>query len=275
MKLTIEQINKINETMKFIIDWCGWFSDEDLIISEEKIKEIIEGGEEIEDLEFAFPGEVENYYIDVQTFLNLSDEIKSIKIINEGLIRTNLRSYYIVSVTDSEHGYILEDILDINIKPIDGIEINLTKESLIIGLAATHLEEYESDVWGTYSQYIVLEIIYNDKTKILPIDDELGLVQSFLFEFADSTGIALTLSEISRPFSDFDTLRFETEETMTKGLRGLEPYNEGMKLFVSAIQIRDPELKFLNFYKVLEYVAPIAVNSEANEFPSGNPNILE
>lgn len=52
---------------------------------------------------------------------------------------------------------------------------------------------------------------------------------------------------------------------MTKGLRGLEPYNEGMKLFVSAIQIRDPELKFLNFYKVLEYVAPIAVNSEANE----------
>lgn len=78
MKLTIDQIHKINDTMKFIIDWCPWFSEEDLFISEEKIKEIIEGGEEIEDLEFAFPGEVENYYIDVQTFLNLSDEIKSL-----------------------------------------------------------------------------------------------------------------------------------------------------------------------------------------------------
>ncbi|MDO8446426.1 MAG: hypothetical protein Q7T53_10065 [Deltaproteobacteria bacterium] len=265
MKLTIDQIDKINDTMKFIIKWCPWFGEEDLIISEEKIKEIIEDGEEIEDLEFAFPGEDESYYIDIQTFLNLSDEIKSIKIIHEGLIRTNLRSYYIVSVSDSEHGYILEDILDINIKPSDGIEINLTNESLIIGLAATHLEEYDKDDWGTYSQYIVLEIIYNDKTKILPIDDELGLVQSFLFEFADSTGIALTLSEINRPFSDFDTLRCETEETMTKGLRGLETYNEGMKLFVSAIQIQDQELKFLNFYKVLEHIAPIAVNSEANE----------
>jgi len=38
-----------------------------------------------------------------------------------------------------------------------------------------------------------------------------------------------------------------------------------MKLFVSAIQINDPELKFLNFYKVLEHFAPIAVNIEANE----------
>ena len=38
-----------------------------------------------------------------------------------------------------------------------------------------------------------------------------------------------------------------------------------MKLFVSAVQIEDPELKFLNFYKVLEHFSPIAVNIEANE----------
>jgi hypothetical protein len=45
----------------------------------------------------------------------------------------------------------------------------------------------------------------------------------------------------------------------------LEPCNEGMKLFVSAVQINDPELKFLNFYKVLEHFAPVAINIEANE----------
>ena len=45
----------------------------------------------------------------------------------------------------------------------------------------------------------------------------------------------------------------------------LEEYNEGMRLFTSAVQIKEAELKFLNFYKVLEHFSPIAVNIEANE----------
>ncbi len=58
----------------------------------------------------------------------------------------------------------------------------------------------------------------------------------------------------------------EVNETQTTYfLRELEKYNEGMKLFISAIQIEEEELKFLNFYKILEHYAPIAVNIEAKE----------
>jgi len=267
MKLNLTQIKKINEANKFIITWCEYFADyeDDLIFSGERMKEIIEEEEDIDSIVFMFPGEYDYTVIETEEFLSLCDEIKSIKIVNYGYIKTDLRSYYVVGVTDSDEGYIIREYHDMQMSSLEGIKINIVSESLIVGLAATKLEEYDTDYWGTINQYLAIEIVYESKAKVLQPEEEKELLNSYLFEVADSTGIALNLSEIRNPVNDFETLREEAEENPTQVLRELEPYNEGMKLFVSAVQIKDPELKFLNFYKVLEHFSPIAVNIEANE----------
>ena len=267
MKLTKEQIQKINETNKFIVEWCEWFAgfESELIFTEERAKEILDEEEKIETIDFEFPGEHDYTSIETEEFLELSDEIKSIKIVNESHIKTKLRSYYIVGSTDSGEDHIILEFHDIQMSSLEGITINLVSESLIVGLAATHLEEYDSDYWGTISQYLAIEIVYDSEEKVLKDEDEKKLINSYIFEVADSTGIALSFSEIRNPINDHEDLREEAEENPTQELRELEPYNEGMKLFVSAVQIEDPELKFLNFYKVLEHFSPIAVNIEANE----------
>lgn len=269
MKLKLDQIQKINEANRFIIEWCDWFADveKDLIFSEERIKEIVEEEEDIDTIDFDFPGEDDSICIEIEEFLNLCEEIKSIQIVDKGHIKTELRSYYIVEATDSYEDYIIRKFHDIQINPLDGFEINLISDSLIVGLAATKLEEYDSDFWGTISQYLTIEIIYESKDKILSHVAEKELINSFMFEVADSTGMALRFAEIRNPIYDYNELEeeAEAEEKSAQVLRDLEPYNEGMKLFVSAVQIQDPELKFLNFYKVLEHFSPIAVNIEANE----------
>ena len=267
MKLNLTQIKKINEANKFIITWCEYFADyeDDLIFSGERMKEIIEEEEDIDSIIFMFPGEDDDTEIETEEFLSLCDEIKSIKIVNYGYIKTDLRSYYVVGVTDSDEGYIIREYHDMQMSSLEGIKINIVSESLIVGLAATKLEEYDTDYWGTINQYLAIEIVYESKAKVLQPEEEKELLNSYLFEVADSTGIALNLSEIRNPVNDFEVLREEAEENPTQVLRELEPYNEGMKLFVSAVQIKDPELKFLNFYKVLEHFSPIAVNIEANE----------
>jgi hypothetical protein len=112
---------------------------------------------------------------------------------------------------------------------------------------------------------LAIEIIYEKKENILEDKLEKSLINSYIFELADSTNIALSLSEIRNPRDEFEELREEAELNYTSDLRELESYNEGMKMFVSAVQIEDHELKFLNFYKVLEHFSPIAVNIEANE----------
>jgi hypothetical protein len=268
MKLNLDQIKKINETNSFIIEWCEYFEDikEDLIFSEDRINEILEEEEDVETIYFSFPAEDEGTDVETEEFLSLCDEIKSIQILNNGHIKTELRSYYIVGVNDSNEEYIIREYYNKKlILSSQGIAINIVSNSFIVGLAATKLGEYDSHYWGTISQYLAIELIYQSKDKILSIEKETELINSYIFEIADSIGIALCYDEIRVPVNDFYDLQEKAEENPTQGLRNLEPYNEGMKLFVSAVQIQDPELKFFNFYKVLEHFSPIAVNIEANE----------
>jgi len=265
MKLTKEQLREINEIGKFLIKSSDYFSDfeEDLIYSEERIQEIIDEEEDIQYLHIDFPGEHESASIETEEFLKLGNEIKSLKIVNKNYIKTNLRRYYIVAATDSEETHVLSEYSNIQTSTLNGTKINILTESVIVGLAATILGEYDKDYWGTYSQYFSIEIIYNSAENVLNDEKEIDLLNSFLFEVADTTGIALNFSEINSPIDDY--FEFSETETINHPLRELEPFNEGMKLFVSAVQIKDQELKFLNFYKVLEHFAPIAVNIEANE----------
>lgn len=269
MKLNEEQLLKINEINNFIIEYCEIFADyeEDLIYSDNRIKEILEEEEEIETIDYNFPGEEDFVEIEPLELINIFDEIKSIEIVSNSYIKTNLRRYYIVSLTDSEDEYVLRTFHEVGSSSINGVKISLLEQSIIVGLSATKLGEYDSDgYWGTASQYLAIEIVYENKDKILDKEKELEIINSYIFEVADSTGFSLSPSEIRNPVNDYYDYEDETEdENPSHSLRELEPYNEGTNLFVSAIQIKDPELKFLNFYKVLEHFSPIAVNIEANE----------
>ncbi|WP_443633616.1 hypothetical protein ABXT64_01430 [Candidatus Marifrigoribacter sp. Uisw_064] len=269
MKLNKEQLLKINEVNNFIIDYCEIFADneEELVYSEERIEEIITEEEDIEAIYFNFPGEEEYVEIEPLELISLFDEIKSIEIISNGYIKTNLRRFYIVSLTDSEDEYVLNTFHKVGSSSTNGIKISLLEQSFIVGLSATKLGEYDSDgYWGTASQYLVIEIEYESKDKVLDKEKELEIINSYIFEVADSTGFSLSLSEIRNPVNDYYDYEADIQdENSSHSLRELEPFNEGMNLFISAVQIKDPELKFLNFYKVLEHFSPIAVNIEANE----------
>lgn len=143
------------------------------------------------------------------------------------------------------------------------ITLDVLNESFIVGLAASKLELYDDDYWGTAREYQSVQIVYEDEKEKFTDSDELELLNAYLFEIADSSNIALIRSEIHLP--DEYHFRDDDEDDNYESLRELEPYNEGMRLFTSAVQIKDAELKFLNFYKVLEHFSPIAVNIEANE----------
>jgi len=262
MILDKDQLNKLNEINQFIIDKYDYFlkNQNDLLYSEKEIIEIVKEKKDIESVNFCFPGDNDCIGFEVEEFLELGNDIKSIKILNNGHIKTETRSYIIIEVphfdetfTDSDFEVIIGD--DISIRIID--------ESLIIGLAAVELKEYDEDYWGTAQQYRAIEIIYKDKSKVLNEDKEIDLIDSYLFELTDSTNFSISYSEIRNPIPFFDS-KMDVVENSQK-LRPLIPCNDGMQLFISAIQINDPELKFLNFYKILEFFSPIAVNVEAYE----------
>lgn len=265
MKLNKEQLEKVNEGINAIFDFCPIIAEdnEELIYSDDRIKEIVEEEEDIEGIEIWFPGEHDYTFFEVDDFIDSVEEIRTIEIIDSSYIKTKLSRYYIVSANDFTDEHILS-FHSLYTKG-KGYQINLIDESLIVGMAATKLKEYESDNWGTITPYISIEIEYETENDILSKEAEENLINSYIFEVADTVNIALTFSEIRNPIYDLTDITGEIEEGDIESLRELEPYNIGMEFFVSAIQIKDQELKFLNFYKVLEHFSPIAVNIEANE----------
>lgn len=266
MKRTFDELKEINSVFESMINFCAPHLNEnreETILSDERIKEIVEEEEEYEYVEFIFPGEYEATEIDVDYLLSLKDEIKTIQIIDNTLIKTELGRYYIVSADNFEQEYILGLEYDLAVET-ENYTISLANESIITGMAATKLEEFDDD-WGTVNQYLTLTVHYKNSECIFEKDVELAILDSFIFEVADTTGIAISFSEIRDRSDDLYKLVKDIEERGFYKLRDLEPQNEAMNFFVSAIQTNDPELKFLNFYKVLEHFSPIAVNIEANE----------
>lgn len=262
MKPTKEQLDIINQTLKWIFEYCPDLEDhnEDVIFDEERIKEIIEKEEDIEGIEFVFLGEQDPVFLELDQFLDLCDQIKTIKIIDKGLVKTKNHSYYIVSANDSHDNFVLREYHNVQLQK-EKVILDVVAQSFIIGLAASKLDLYDDDYWGTVNAYLSVEIIYEDENTKLNNVEELKLLNSYLFEIADSSDIALVRSEIHLP----DEYYYGEENENNESLRELESYNEGMRLFTSAVQIKDYELKFLSFYKVLEHFSPIAVNIEANE----------
>lgn len=214
---------------------------------------------------FYFPGEYDYIEVHVTNFLRLVDEFPTLEVVNKGRIKTKSLTYQIVSAANADEEHVIKYFHDFSLSLDNGIHIDVVEESFIVGLAAIKLDAYENDILGSIRPYLAVEIDYPEDLKKLSKQEEEDLIKSYLFEIADSSGISLKYSEINDFDFDHEAWEKEMKEQAVENLRNLEPYNEGMRLFVSALQIEDPELKLLNFYKILEHFAPIVVNIEGNE----------
>ena len=268
MVLTKVQLETINGINKFIEQFCESVNKNNFeFYTNERIEEIIKEEEDIDTIYYAPDSEWFEFEIEIESLLALEDDIKSIKIEDDRkVIRTNRFIYYLVESTDKERNHILKEFHNLNLKYND-IELSLVNESFIIKIAADHLGVCYDNRLEVTTEYLAIEIKKSKSSPKLSNEVENDLINSYIFEIADSTGIALRLSSLdsSDDYDRYLNLQSEAEENYVEQLRELEPYNIGMGLFVSAIQIQEEELKFLNFYKVIECFAPIAINIEANE----------
>lgn len=213
MELTREQLKKTQSTINFLIVNYEEFADyeDDLILTDEDIEEFVkEGGYDLPS--FPFPGEHEDIGISLEEFLEIADEIPTIKTEDHSVIKTKRLRYYIVEAIDSNYDHIISTTLGAFSIKKDNIDIALVSDNFIVGLAATALGEYDSDYYGTFSPYLAVELKYNNTDEVLSQEEEFNLVKSYIFEVADSTGIAVTFSEIKNPLYGYEDLQDEEGE---------------------------------------------------------------
>ncbi|GAB3298197.1 hypothetical protein ACFQT0_19020 [Hymenobacter humi] len=256
-----EKLERIKSAGKYFIENFDYFkkNGEDLLFEGES-----EDFDDFDVMHFCFPGENDSRPIDVSYVLDIMDELPSLKIINNGRVKTIRRTCQVVSVRDHDQEHAIRYYHDLKVILPNGTTLDIIEDSFFIGLTATKLGAFDTH-WGVMSPYIVLEVDYGNAQNVLSDQDEEALITSYLFEVADSCNVAVSFAEIQFPFGDINEWEAQMEKAKVNGLKGIEVYNAVMSVFISAVQIDEPDLKLLNFYKVLEYFAPIVVNIEANE----------
>lgn len=246
MKVTEENIENIRTALVYL--------SESFDLEEEVDK--IEIGDEY--LNIPFPRDPVEHSI--SEFIKYENEFKSIEIVDRTTTKSNLFTNKVVNSEPLPLEYLIEEY-DFSFQNEDGVKINIIENPILIGLAATKLE-----LWDKYvppcSSYFALEIQYPEG-KRYSLDEENDLIKSYLFEISNSTGIIISFSEIRD--GGYYRLADDEDKEIQKVFKHnlIEKYNPCMDYFIKAINSGDAEIRFLYFYKILEYFSPIVARINA------------
>ena len=195
-------------------------------------------------------------------FLQVIDEYNSLKISSDGcFVRTKRRTSRIV-IPISTRAHIAshsDKKLIMNLE--DGTAISLKPMSFWVTVAALKSGAYDADFMPAES-YRSVELYYPLSAERLSEKEEEGVIDSFLFELAASENFIFQKAGLSL---DHPWDNEEDDSEFTPKFRPLESFNEGMRLFLAAVPIEDPELRLLSLFKVLEFFAPIVLALDGNE----------
>jgi len=145
----------------------------------------------------------------------------------------------------------------------NGIQLHITSEPFLIGLAASKLDEY-SKYTPPCSSHIAIEVIYESKESRLSNQDEENLIKTYLFELSHLFKISFEYGSFEN-IDAFDEARESIINDSYNIPESTEDYNPGMDLFINANHSISQDLKYLSYYKIFEYFAPIHSKIDAFE----------
>jgi hypothetical protein len=224
---------------------------------EELFARILQG----KNLTLSFPGEVNDIDWPISDFVRQAAECDSIaegKLVN--LRTSNLAIQLVSPITEMAHALVFHEE-PLSIETANGIKVSLQHKCLPVAVFASNAGAYIDDFHGVVSSYQAIEADFSSFTDQRTEKYERDIIDAYLFELASSHDAIFSMGDFVFESSEPSWI----EEEPQIRLRPLEDVNEGLRLFLAAVQINDPELRFFSFYKVLEHFGPAILNIEAHE----------
>ena len=146
------------------------------------------------------------------------------------------------------------------------LKISFVKNPFYIGVAAVDQGIADDNYCITpCSRYVAAEIEYFENNHLAE-NEEIRVLKQFLHTVSVETGIALKLGQFF--FFDYDYYDIDEDDgnrniSITYGREDLLFYTKAMDYFSKAVEIEDEEIKYLHFYKIIEYFSPVASKKNA------------
>ena len=255
-------LDYLQENFEIEFDYMNYF-DED----EEEIPDELDD----EDITLDFPQDYDGVSYTSEEFLDYMSDIDSLVEVDKTTVRTNHIRQTVI--TSRYHGW---DLFDSKLESFcfDGkyYTVRAISNPFLIGLINAKNGNCNQD-YGVYCclGYTALELRYQDERR-LSKDEEDQLLEKITFFLTKALGTAIHISEVidlDQKYDYYSVVEDDEEEDNDDSsdsiinVADLMAYNPMMKLYKQALAAEDEEIKFLQYYKIVEYISPIVAKLTA------------
>lgn len=243
-------------------DYTNYFEEDESEIPDEF---------EDENIVLNFPQDYDYVSYSSEEFLNYMSDIESLVEVDKTTVRTNHIRQTIIS--SRYQGW---DMFESRLRSFsfdgDFYTVNIVSNPFLVGLINAKNGNCDQD-YGVYCclEYTALELKYSDERRLSKEEEDQQL-ERITFFLTKVLGCAVYISEVIDINSKYDYYSVvenvedeendDSSDTIVK-VTDLMAYNPMMKLYKQALAAEDEEIKFLQYYKIIEYISPIVAKLSA------------
>lgn len=247
MKISTKNISEIKRRLGYLKDnYRIDENDEDIKIGDEEIF-------------ICYPEDeyIESYSI--SDFLNYTNDLENLRKIDDSTVRTEKIRQTIVDIDEYEFQHF--EIHNFNIDTDDYL-ISFIAQPVYIGLIASRNCMYNED-FGVYacSSYIAIEIAYKNVVTMSSVEED-NIIATFLFQLSSKFNTPIKIGRFLN-WPDYDVQ--ENEDHTNISIDSLLNYSAAMDIYIQALSIRNEDIRYLYFYKIIEYFAPLVAKKKSYE----------
>ena len=224
-------------------------------------------GDEPDGISLEFPDDAYNAYYGIEEFLDYMSDIDTFQEIDKTTSRTDHIRQTVLYFRYNGFEQYEDRLLSYSFIDTD-YTVKIVKQPLLIGMANSLNGNSDEDLGlGCTEPYIALELKYTGKTRLTK-DKEDRLFERITFFLTKELKTSIYVTTVRDVRATWDEVYFEDEDeednAMTKiKVIDLIGYSPMLKLYKQALATEDQEIRFLQFYKIIEYISPVVAKMEA------------
>lgn len=271
MKIGIEDLKQIQGWLKTLSEYGIDLSESDGYLDEEDYSELPDEME-IEDVPLEFPDDQEVTVLPTEDFVTYMSEMDKIRRVGDCIVRTD---HVIQIVVNSNRlGYYGFDDRLYSMKfRGENLDAEIIESPFLVGVMNAKEGRYDEDFGiGSCYSYTAIEITTKEVLDDSAIQELVEKICFYLTDFLDVAIYPWSGHDISEIYNRMDEY-YDEDDDKEKSENGdviidddkLLGYTPLLKMYRQAVGIDDPEIQFLQYYKIIEYVSPVVARFVAYE----------
>lgn len=230
-------------------------------ISEDDMPDMIED----EEVEIDFPDDFDVAAYNYESFLDYMSDIETLQEVDKTTVRT---SHIRQTVIDSKYNGWSQFDEKITSYQFDGnfFTVSVVKNPFLIGVMNVKNGNYDDNYGiGPCSFYLALELKYLTEQRLEEIEEKI-LFEQITFYLTKEFGVAINIVEVQDVDSIVEDDFYDEDDTDSikrVKVSDLMVFNPMMNLYRQALATENYEIKFLQYYKIIEYISPVVAKLTA------------